>query len=66
MIHIPDAIDKDGSSGIIIDLEKGDFLDNINIWGLEVELGLICKENIEEIFTFLEEHFNSNILLSDV
>ncbi len=59
MIHIPDAIDKDGSSGIIIDLEKGDFLDNIIIWGLEVELGLICKENIEEIFTFLEEHFNS-------
>ena len=54
MIHIPDAIDKDGLSGIIIDLEKGDFLDNIIIWGLEVELGLICKENIEETFTFLE------------
>jgi len=31
MIHIPDAIDKDGSSGIIIDLEKGGFLDNIII-----------------------------------
>lgn len=57
MIYIPDAIDKNGSSGTTIDLEKSNSMSQIMIWGLEVNLGSISKKHIEDIFTFLEDHF---------